>query len=125
MSDVRGRDRLDELPLGTRVRLMRGVGTLVELNFARAVVLLDRGEAPAREFTTRHGETVAIERRHRVDVAPAAEVEVVAPGGYEPTPSRDGEGVTDGPPDAPAAAGGAAGLPHTSAIMPRDHPRGV
>ncbi len=53
--------RLEELARGTRVRLAPGrVGTLLEVNFTRAIVELDRGEDRRRE------------------IAPGCEVEVLA-----------------------------------------------
>jgi len=71
---------LQTLPIGTRVRLTSGrTGTLVALTFTSATVKIDSGQPPDRRANSR-GE---------VEIAPAAEVDLVEEQAVVPAPSTD------------------------------------
>ena len=71
---------LQTLPIGTRVRLTSGrTGTLVALTFTSATVKIDSGQPPDRRANSR-GE---------VEIAPAAEVDLVEEQPAVPAPITD------------------------------------
>ena len=79
---------LQTLPIGTRVRLTNGrTATLVALTFTSATVKIDPGQPPDRRANGR-GE---------VEIAPAAEVDLVEDVRADADPSTDDPGLsTDG-----------------------------
>src|SRR5438874_7801773 len=79
---------LQTLPIGTRVRLTSGrTGTLVALTFTSATVKIDPGQPPDRRANGR-GE---------VEIAPAAEVDLVEEQPAVSAPSTDTPGKTRAP----------------------------
>src|SRR5947199_7416874 len=97
---------LQTLPIGTRVRLTNGrTATLVALTFTSATVKIDPGQPPDRRAN----------RRGEVEIAPAAEVDLVEDVRADADPSTDDPGLsTDGLENAASTRAGACLSPVTS-----------